>query len=223
MGPRGDAIVQLDWCVGELMSAVEKMGLTEETLFVFCSDNGPVLDDGYKDDAIEKLGDHDPNGPFKGGKYNVYEGGTRTPFITRMPGTIKPGVSNAVVCTVDLANSLSSWSGGSIPDEACLDSMNVMDALLGKSDEGRAHLIQQDNGRDGNYGLRVGRWKLVQQSKGKSRNVALRLVAENVDVNSLYDLDADPGETTNVAAQYPEVLKDMMQQLEAHLDRGRTR
>ncbi|MEM9368680.1 MAG: sulfatase-like hydrolase/transferase [Planctomycetota bacterium] len=223
VGPRGDAIVQLDWCVGELMAAVDKMGLTEETLFVFCSDNGPVLDDGYQDDAIEKLGDHDPNGPFKGGKYNVYEGGTRTPFITRMPGTIQPGVSDALVCTVDLAHSLSAWSGGAIPDDGCLDSINVLDALLGQSEQGRSHLIQQDNGRDGNYGLRVGRWKLVQQPKGKSRNVALRLVAEKVDANALYDLHADPGETTNVASQYPEVLSDMMEQLKGHLDRGRTR
>jgi len=93
LGYRGDAIVQLDWCVGELMTALDRLKLAENTLVVFCSDNGPVLDDGYKDDAIEKIGTHRAAGHFTGGKYSVYEGGTRTPFITRWKGRIKPGLS----------------------------------------------------------------------------------------------------------------------------------
>ena len=93
----------LDWCVGELMKTLDRLKLTENTLVVFCSDNGPVLDDGYKDGAIEKIGNHRPAGPYSGGKYSVYEGGTRTPFITRWKGRIEPGVSDEMVCTIDLA------------------------------------------------------------------------------------------------------------------------
>ncbi|MED5277663.1 MAG: sulfatase-like hydrolase/transferase, partial [Verrucomicrobiota bacterium] len=100
---RGDVIVQLDWCVGELVKTLDRLKLSDNTLIVFCSDNGPVGDDGYKDEALEKMANHSPNGPFSGGKYSVLEGGTRTPFITYWPGKIKPGVSDEIVCTIDMA------------------------------------------------------------------------------------------------------------------------
>src|SRR6056297_41983 len=144
LGPRGDAIVELDWCVGEVVATLKELDLDQNTMIVFCSDNGPVLDDGYKDDAIEKLGRHDPNGPFTGGKYNVFEGGTRTPLLTWWPGTIKPGVSDAMVCTVDLAASCAAMVGAELPADACRDSFDVSAALLGLSEEGRRSLVQQD-------------------------------------------------------------------------------
>jgi len=105
LGYRGDTILQLDWSVGELMKILEEQGIEENTLIVFCSDNGPVLDDGYKDGAEEQLGLHEPNGPWSGGKYSVLEGGTRTPFITYWKGRIQPGISKEMVCTIDLAAS----------------------------------------------------------------------------------------------------------------------
>ena len=146
LGYRGDAIVQLDWCVGELQKTVDRLGLTEDTMFVFCSDNGPVLDDGYKDGAITKLGKHKPSGVYRGGKYSIYEGGTRTPFITTWPGTIKPGESEQMVCTIDLATSIAKMTGQSIPESAFPDSIDVADALLGKANaKGRDHLLQQPN------------------------------------------------------------------------------
>ena len=79
MGPRGDAIVQFDWCVGEILTTLDRLELAENTLVILTSDNGPVLDDGYKDEAVEKLGDHKPAGPLRGGKYSIFEGGTRVP------------------------------------------------------------------------------------------------------------------------------------------------
>ena len=103
--------MQLDWCVGEVMKTLDRLNLSEKTLIVFCSDNGPVLDDGYQDGAIEKIGNHRAAGPYSGGKYSVYEGGTRTPFITRWKDHITPGVSDELVCTIDLAASLAAMSG----------------------------------------------------------------------------------------------------------------
>ncbi|MEM6776451.1 MAG: arylsulfatase [Planctomycetota bacterium] len=223
-GPRGDAIVELDWCVGELVRHVESLGLTEKTLFVFCSDNGPVTDDGYQDDAIEKLGEHDPNGPFQGGKYNVFEGGTRTPFITRMPGTVPVGVSDQVVCTVDLAASFASHVGTPIPDDACLDSMPIMDALLGSPDAvGRDHLIQQDNGRSGDLGYRSGKWKLLKHDSRKSKNRQLRLNASDVPPYALFDLDSDPSESQDVRAAHPDVFERMKAELTQLVEAGRSR
>ena len=93
MGPRGDAIAQLDWCVGEIVDALERRGIARNTLVIFTSDNGPVVDDGYRDDAVTKLGGHRPAGPLRGGKYSAFEGGTRVPFVVRWPARVKPGVS----------------------------------------------------------------------------------------------------------------------------------
>ena len=214
LGPRGDSIVQLDWCVGQLVDAVERLQLSEQTLFVFCSDNGPVLDDGYKDDAIEKLGAHDPNGPFKGGKYNIFEGGTRTPFITRWSGKIQPSVSDQIVCTIDLAASMAALTGQEVPENACRDSQNLLPALLGQMDaKGRESLVQQDNGRSGSYGYRSGNWKLVRHDSGKTQNSGLRLERKDVPKFQLFDLAEDPGETTNVISQHPEVAARLKREL----------
>src|SRR5690606_22514428 len=71
LGPRGDVILQLDWCVGEIMQTLDSLQLTDNTLVIFTSDNGPVVDDGYQDMAVEKLGEHQPAGPFRGGKYSA--------------------------------------------------------------------------------------------------------------------------------------------------------
>jgi arylsulfatase A-like enzyme len=225
LGPRGDCIVQLDWCVGELMKTLDRLKLAENTLVVFCSDNGPVLDDGYKDDAVEKLGDHKPAGPYRGGKYSVWEGGTRTPFITRWKGRIAPQVSDEVVCTIDFASSFASLTGQSIAANGCLDSLDVSAALLGTPGaKGRDHLLQQDNG-SGNFGLRAGDWKLVRlEKRGKSQAVVSKDDRSLPDrKHTLYQLSIDPGETNDVSAAHPEVLARLTSQLDTLINDGRTR
>jgi arylsulfatase A-like enzyme len=225
LGPRGDCIVQLDWCVGELIKTLDRLNLAENTLVVFCSDNGPVLDDGYKDDAVEKLGKHRPAGPFRGGKYSVWEGGTRTPFITRWKGQIQPTVSDEIVCTIDLAASFAAMTGQSLAENGCLDSLNVSAALLGQSGaKGRDHLLQQDNG-SGNFGFRVGDWKLVRLEKRvQSQAVVTKDKVPMPDAkHSLYQLSTDPGERTSVAASHPDVLQRLTAQLDKVIKDGRTR
>jgi arylsulfatase A-like enzyme len=226
LGPRGDAILELDWCVGELTQTLADEGLTNDTLIVFCSDNGPVLDDGYKDQAIEKNGSHLAAGPYSGGKYSVYEGGTRTPFITCWPGTISPGVSDQMVCTIDLATSLNHLVNHHIHENDCLDSLDVSDALLGKKGaKGRDHLIQQDNGNNGNYGLRVGNWKLLRHERGKARNVLVEQELANTTVPKyqLFDLNSDPAEKKNLYETATEQAKTLTVQLQKAIDNGRTR
>ncbi|MGC6445838.1 MAG: sulfatase family protein [Rubripirellula sp.] len=224
LGPRGDAIVELDWCVGELTKTLDRLKLSENTLVVFCSDNGPVMDDGYKDDAIEKQGKHQPAGPYQGGKYNVYEGGTRTPFITRWTGKIAPGVSDEMVCTIDLAASCASLAGASLPNNACLDSFDVSDALCGKEKaSGRDHLVQQDNGQGGNYGLRVGDWKLLRHDSKKTKNTGLRLQGRPVSRYMLFNLATDPSEQHDVIAENEEIANQLKQQLQDLIAAGRSR
>lgn len=226
LGFRGDAIVQLDWCVGELMAALDRLKLAQNTLIVFCSDNGPVLDDGYKDDAIETIGNHRAGGAFTGGKYSVYEGGTRIPFITRWKGRIERGVSEKVVCTIDLAASLAALTGQSLPNDACLDSFNVLGALLGNEDsKGRDHLVQQNNGNNGTYALRVGDWKLHRYDRKTARNVVVEGKLANTQVPrfQLFNLAKDPAETTNVIDRHPEVAERLNAQLAQIIENGRTR
>jgi len=226
LGFRADSIVQFDWCVGELMKTLDRLKLSENTLIIVCSDNGPVMDDGYKDFALEKLGDHPASGPFQGGKYSIYEGGTRTPFITRWKGRIQPGVSDEIVCTIDLAASLAGLIDAKLPADACLDSFNVIDAVLGKSNaKGREHLVQQDNGTAGNYGFRVGNWKLQRHDGKKTRNLKVdkELSDSGVPAFQLFDLAKDPGETTNVVADFPEIADRMKSQLDDIVRQGRSR
>ena len=219
LGYRGDSIVQLDWCVGELTAALERLGLTEETLVVFCSDNGPVLDDGYQDGAVEKIGEHRPAGPFRGGKYSVFEGGVRTPFLACWPGTIEPGTtSDAVVCTIDLPASLAALAGVKVPAGACVDSVNLAPALLGEPGAtGREELVVQDNGAA--FALRQGRWKLHRHPRGRTRNLVVeaKLTSTPVPEFALFDLSTDPRETTDLAAERPAIAEPMRERLEAIL------
>ena len=226
LGLRGDSILQLDWSVGELTKTLKRLGIEKNTLVIFCSDNGPVMDDGYKDGALEKLGDHRAAGPFSGGKYSVYEGGTRTPFITHWPGTIAPQESDQVVCTVDLAASFAKLINQPLADDACTDSFDVLDALLGKpSARGRETLIQQDNGNKGSFGFRKGNWKLQRHDKGKSRNLNVdhKLAHTKVPKFQLFNLADDPSESINVIEKHPKIAAKLKALLTQQIEAGRTR
>ena len=226
LGNRGDSIVQMDWCVGELMKTLDRLELSEKTLVIFCSDNGPVMDDGYEDGAIEQLGTHRAAGIFTGGKYSVYEGGTRTPMIVRWPGKVKPGVSDKVVCTIDFAASLAALTNQTLAEKSCVDSLNVLDAFLGTEGAvGRDHLVQQDNGSSGTFGLRVNDWKLHHYGKKFAKNIDItkKLKRVNRPKYQLFNLQDDPAEVNNVIADHPEVADRLKQRLEKIIADGRTR
>lgn len=206
LGPRGDVIVEADYCIGQFINTLKEEGLLENTLIIFSSDNGPVLNDGYYDDAVEKLGDHRPWGPLRGGKYSLFEAGTRVPFITYWKGVIEPGVSNAIVCQIDLLSSLSRMVGGDILSP---DSENHLDVLLGKSNKGREHLILEAGGRTA---FRKGNWVLIPPYKGPAVNKKVNIELGNSDVYQLYNLKEDIGQTNNLAEQYPEKLKEMIEE-----------
>jgi arylsulfatase A-like enzyme len=208
MGPRGDAIAQADWCVGEVLEALDRLKLTNDTLLLFSSDNGPVVDDGYKDDAVEKLGRHTPAGPLRGGKYSNFEAGTRVPFVVRWPGRVKPGVSHALVSQVDFLASFGAFVGA--PPSVPLDSENVLPALLGSAPLGRDTLVEQA----GSLSLREGSWKYIEPGKGRALNPETRTELGNSPEPQLYDLASDLGETKNLAQSQPDRLKRMQETLQ---------
>jgi len=207
LGLRGDAIIQLDWSVGQLMKTLNETGIADNTLVVFCSDNGPVLDDGYQDGAVEKLGDHQPSGRYRGGKYSAYEGGTRTPFITVWPGKIPAGeTSELPITTTDLGRSVANLIGQKVPKGGLPDSKQLTKALLGKSGATGREFIVEEAPRS--IGLRVDDWKLVRQNANRKNKVAFEL----------FNLQQDPDESENLATKYPEKLSEMkakLQEIEA--------
>ena len=226
LGLRGDSILQLDWSVGELLKTLKRLNLDKNTLVIFCSDNGPVMDDGYQDGALEKRGNHRAAGPFTGGKYSVYEGGTRTPFITSWPGVIEPQESDRVVCTIDFAASFAKLINQPLADDACVDSIDVLDALLGKPGAtGRQTLLQQDNGNNHAFGFRKGDWKLQRHDKGNDFNVKVEQKLKRIKVPKfqLFNLADDPAETNNVIAEHPQIAEELKAELAAQIKAGRTR
>lgn len=205
MGPRGDAILEFDFQVGALMEALKTNGVADNTLVIVTSDNGPVLNDGYKDQAVEKIGDHHAAGPFRGGKYSTFEAGCRVPFIVWGRG-VKPGVSDALVNQIDLASSLSSLAGVTPAANECPDSLPQADALLGKDSIGRPWNIVHANG----LALRVGNWKYHLPQKTRDDMVA-RSTFTIPEPGLLFDLTNDPGERTPV--KNPAKIAEMKAQL----------
>jgi arylsulfatase A-like enzyme len=210
MGPRGDAIAQLDACVGEVLSTLDRLGLANDTLVLFSSDNGPVVDDGYRDQAAERLGAHSPAGPFRGGKYSNFEGGTRVPFVVRWPARVKPAVSSALVSQVDLIASFAALVGRPLSDPSARDSENVLPALLGTSKTAREVLVEQAE----SLSLRQGHWKYIAPGQGPKINQETKTELGNDPGPQLYDLAVDEGERNNVAAAHPERVREMAARLD---------
>ncbi len=209
MGPRGDVIVEADWCLGEFMNTLEEEGILENTLIIFSSDNGPVLNDGYYDDAVEKLGDHKPAGELRGGKYSLFQAGTRVPFMTYWKGTIQPSVSDALICQVDLLASLAELIGS---DAKTQDSKALLDVLMGKSQNGRETLILEATSRTA---MRSGNWALIPPYKGPAVSKQVNIEIGNDTQWQLYNLNDDIGQHKNVAAENPEKLKALIEEFES--------
>ncbi len=203
MGPRGDAIVEADWCLGEIMKKLEDDGLAENTLVIFSSDNGPVLDDGYNDEAVTKIGNHVAAGPLRGGKYSLFEAGTKVPFITYWKGEIKPQVSNALVCQLDFVGSIAELLGIDNPSG---DSQNTLAALMGESEQGRNQLVLEATVR---LAFRQDNYILIPAYKGNALNKSVNIETGIAAEPQLYDIEKDPGQRENLAQTQPERLTAM--------------
>lgn len=211
MGPRGDAIVEADWCIGEFIKTLKEEGLLENTLIVFSSDNGPVLNDGYYDDAVEKLGDHKPWGNLRGGKYSLFDAGTHLPFIVSWEGKIEPGVSDALVCQLDLMASFANLSGVELKGK---DSQDLMDVFMGKSTTGRDDLVLE---AFGNLAYRKGDWAMIPPYEGEPVNKLVNIELGKSDHYQLYNLSEDEGQQKNLADENPEKLEQMIEGLRSHV------
>ncbi len=219
LGQRGDVILQFDWCVGEIVKTLDRLGLAGNTLVIVTSDNGPVVDDGYQDQAVEKLNGHTPGGPLRGGKYSAFDAGTRVPFLTRWPGQVKPGVSDALVGQIDFLTSFAALTAQELEVEVAPDSFNVLEAMLGNSKTGRDHIVEQA----GALSLIQGQWKYIEPNNGARIDQGTKIELGNDPQPQLYDLGSDIGEKQNVAARYPKKVEELAILLNKIRNQGRTR
>ncbi len=219
LGPRGDVILEFDWSAGEIMRTLDRLKLAENTIVILTSDNGPVVDDGYRDQAVELLDGHRPAGPLRGGKYSAFDGGTRVAFMVRWPGHIRKGVSDALVGQIDFLSSFAALVGQNLAFEDAPDSYNVLQALLGKSGSGRDHIVEHA----GTLSLIKGEWKYIEPGKGPRLNQNTNTELGNDPSPQLYHLATDIGEKENVAGQHPEKVRELEALLQKIRDQGRSR
>lgn len=199
LGRRGDVILQFDWAVGEVLKTLDRLGLADNTLVLVSSDNGPVVDDGYHDGAVENLNGHTPAGPLRGGKYSAFEAGTRVPLVLRWPARVKPGVSSALVSQLDFLATFAALAGEKVPAKAGRDSRDATAALVGDDRTGRDHVIQ--HAANGRLGVRTAEWKYIEPGPGVARAANTHIELGNSQTPQLYQLTNDVGETKNVAAE----------------------
>ncbi len=221
MGPRGDAIAQMDWMTGRVIEELETLGIADNTLVVFTSDNGPVLNDGYEDDAVEKLGEHKPAGPYRGGKYSAYEAGTRVPTIVWWPGKVEPAVIDTLFSQIDIYASLAKLVNADVSEGEAMDSLDTLDVMLGTSSASlRVELIEENVVTPA---LRDGNWKLIPAvPKGKKGGFLEDKGIEGgrKNVPQLYDLSVDPGEQNNLAEEQPERVAAMTARIAEIMEAG---
>lgn len=211
MGARGDAIMQMDWTTKQVVAHLEKLNLLENTIIIFTSDNGPVLNDGYEDLADQLVGSHLPAGPYRGGKYSAFEAGTRVPMIVTWPGKIKPQTSDALISQLDFYRSFASLLGISIPEGEAIDSEDHSKALTGESTKGREWMLEESY----TFSARNSNWKYIAPVP-EDKKVPAFMANKGVEsglgrMPQLYDVSKDPGEKQNMADSMPELVQKMQE------------
>jgi arylsulfatase A len=214
-GPFGDFVAQTDDIVGKLLAALERAGLSENTIVVFTADNGPEHY-AYERDAKFQ---HWSAAPFRGLKRDLYEGGHHVPFLVRWPGVIKPGTtSKALVSQVDLLATFAAVMDYTLPDSAAVDSHNMLPYLRGEAERVREACVQNTNANG--YALRQGDWLLIQAKDGyvTARNKAWEsrhdYPADDQNPVELYNLAEDIEQKKNLAAAQPERVASMVAALQ---------
>ncbi len=228
-GARGDMVAEVDWTVGEVMAALDRQGLADDTLLIFTSDNGGIIGDRKEGitgcgpmDKYETYG-HAANGPYRGQKWEIYEGGHRIPFVARWPGKVPAGVvRDDLVCLTDMLAAFAGIVDEPLPDDAGEDSANVLPILLGeRSAEPIREAIVSHSG-NGMFAIRRGPWKAIF---GRGEGAFYSRVPDlqpGEPEGQLYDLHDDPAESINLWNARPEIVERLHTLLDSYKHNGRS-
>ena len=216
----GDFVQQVDWHVFQVLDALKKNGIKDNTIVIFTSDNGCSPRADLKElSAIN----HNPSHIYRGHKADIYEGGHRVPFIVHWPAKIKPGtVSNETICLTDLMATAGEITGASIPDNAAEDSVSFLPALLNKKQQLREATVHHSI--NGSFAIRKGDWKLIlcPGSGGWSSPRPKDAYKQNLPVIQLYNLKSDPAESKNLYLQNKDKVKELYTLLKKYVEDGRS-
>ncbi len=220
-GNYGDFMEETDYRVGQVLDALKKNGLEENTLVIFSSDNGAETNYKYQRDTYQ----HYSCMNFKGGKRDIYEGGHRVPFLMRWPKVIKPGSKVDVpVCQSDYLATIAEIVGASIPDNAAEDSYSLYPLITnGKLDNYNLDRAVIHHAFTGHFAIRQGKWKL-NMLRGSGGSLLPKLIEpkDGEAIYELYDIENDPGETTNLYFEYPEVVGKLKDRISEIIKNGRS-
>jgi arylsulfatase A-like enzyme len=210
LGYRGDAILEMDHTVGVILRALKERGLLNNTMIIFTSDNGPVLNDGYLDQSPESALNENfsPAGIYRGGKYSALEGGTRIPFIVFWANKIKPhAITNSLFTQVDLMACFAGMLKEKLPPNEFTDSRNYFTTLTGKENRSRNYIVEQAE----NMTLAIVKdgWKYIPSSNGPALMKKVNIETGYSKEDQLYNLKEDPKELHNVASEYEKKIAEL--------------
>lgn len=216
IAPIADFVMETDWSAGQIIQAIDKSGLTDNTVVIFTADNGHSHYTGWNE--LIKAG-HQPSGPYRGHKGDIWEGGHRVPLIVRWPKHIEPDTqSNQMVCLTDMIATNAEIVGVELPSVGAEDSISFLPALLKKENKNpRRSLVNHSN--HGEFAYRDGPWKIVFKMRGKN----LQHSRGKPTITELYNLNSDIGEKIDLSKQHPEIVKKMSDDLQKLIDKGSSR
>ncbi len=212
LGYRGDAILEMNHSVGIILNALKKRGILKNTIIIFSSDNGPVLNDGYFDQSVKTAvaEDYHPGGIYRGGKYSVLEAGTRMPFIVYWANHVKPNtVSNALVSQIDLTADFAAMLNEKLPANEFTDSRNYFSTLIGETQIDRNYIIEQPENSNALSIVNEDGWKYITPSNGPALLKTVNIKTGYSKQEQLYDLKSDPKELHNLAKTNPQKVAEM--------------
>jgi arylsulfatase A-like enzyme len=217
-GLYGDCVQEMDWSVGEVLKTIDELNLTENTLVIFCSDNGPQL-------KALKAESGGKSGPFRDGKWTTFEGGTRTPLVARWPEKIKPGSQcHDLIGIIDMLPTFCSLAGANVPNDRVIDGVDISSCMFGQSRDNppRETFAYFDGG--GLFAFRYKKWKLfIKDENSKGTNVKV-VKNKKVTAGTLFDLENDLAETKDVSSDYPEIaakIKSMADKFLSDFEKNR--
>lgn len=211
IAPIADFVMETDWSAGQIIKAIDDLGIADNTIVIFTADNGHSHYTGWE--PLIKAG-HLPSGPYRGHKGDIWEGGHRVPLVVRWPGKVKPGSSRQMVSLTDLYATLAEVVGAPMPKHGAEDSISFLPALRGMAKNGRTTLVSHSN--HGEFAYRDGPWKLVFKMSGKN----LQHSRGKPTIPELYNLETDIGEKKDLSKKHPQKVQQLTRGLQRTINQS---